>query len=139
MSFNGQRCTALKILFVHHSIADAFLAKFSEAVDALKLGLPWEKDTKITPLGDPDKPAYLKTVIADALAKGAKIANKRGGQVDRTFVAPTVLYPVSHDMKVGSWFFSSSTSTFLFVLYRFVKSRVAFQSGCISRCIMFLA
>ena len=35
------------MLFVHDSIADAFLAKFSAAVDALKLGLPWEADTKV--------------------------------------------------------------------------------------------
>jgi glyceraldehyde-3-phosphate dehydrogenase (NADP+) len=29
LSYNGQRCTALKILFVHEDIADAFLAKFN--------------------------------------------------------------------------------------------------------------
>ncbi len=46
LSFNGQRCTALKILFVHDSIADVFLAKFAAAVDALKLGLPWDPETK---------------------------------------------------------------------------------------------
>jgi glyceraldehyde-3-phosphate dehydrogenase (NADP+) len=69
LSFNGQRCTALKLLFVHESIADAFLQKFSAAVDALKLGLPWDSDTKITPLPEPEKPNYLKNVISDALAK----------------------------------------------------------------------
>ena len=47
LSFNGQRCTALKILFVHDSIADVFLAKFAAAVDALKLGLPWDPETKV--------------------------------------------------------------------------------------------
>ena len=34
LSYNGQRCTALKILFVHESIIDDFIAKFSEAVDS---------------------------------------------------------------------------------------------------------
>ena len=43
LSFNGQRCTALKILFVHDSIVDAFLPKFCAAVDALVMGLPWDK------------------------------------------------------------------------------------------------
>lgn len=100
LSFNGQRCTALKILFVHDSIADAFLKQFCAAVDALKLGLPWEKDTKITPLPEPEKPKYLQTVIADALAKGAQVVNARGGQADRTLVAPTVLFPVTKDMRV---------------------------------------
>ncbi|HSA32081.1 MAG TPA: aldehyde dehydrogenase family protein, partial [Candidatus Omnitrophota bacterium] len=42
LSYNGQRCTALKILFVHSKIADAFLKKFVEAVEKLKCGMPWE-------------------------------------------------------------------------------------------------
>jgi glyceraldehyde-3-phosphate dehydrogenase (NADP+) len=100
LSFNGQRCTALKILFVHESIADSFVKQFSEAVDALKMGLPWEKDTKITPLPEPDKPKFLQELIEDAVAKGAKIVNQRGGQVDRTLVAPTVVFPVNSQMKL---------------------------------------
>lgn len=99
LSFNGQRCTALKILFVHESIADKFLAKFCEAVDALRMGLPWEKDVKITPLPEPEKPHYLEAIIADAVAKGARVANRRGNLFDRTFVAPTVLFPVNKTMK----------------------------------------
>ena len=38
-----QRCTALKILFVHKSIVDEFLARFVKAVDNLIMGLPWQK------------------------------------------------------------------------------------------------
>jgi glyceraldehyde-3-phosphate dehydrogenase (NADP+) len=36
LTFNGQRCTALKILFVHEKIADEFIQKFCECVTALK-------------------------------------------------------------------------------------------------------
>jgi glyceraldehyde-3-phosphate dehydrogenase (NADP+) len=36
LSFNGQRCTALKILFVHKSIVDTFIKRFSDAVATLK-------------------------------------------------------------------------------------------------------
>ena len=39
LSYNGQRCTALKILFVHESIVDEFNKKFAIAVDNLKYGL----------------------------------------------------------------------------------------------------
>ena len=38
LSYNGQRCTALKVLYVHESIVDEFNKRFSEAVDALKFG-----------------------------------------------------------------------------------------------------
>jgi len=98
LSYNGQRCTAIKIIFVHSSIADEFIENFCVAVDKLKMGLPWEKDVAITPLAEEDKPKYLKKVIDDALEKGAKIVNKRGGIFDRSFVTPTVLYPVNKDM-----------------------------------------
>jgi len=100
LSYNGQRCTALKIFFVHESIAEEFVQKFSEAVDNLKLGLPFDKDTQITPLAEEEKPKYLKEVIEDSITKGAKITNKKGGQHDRSFFFPTVLYPVTKDMKI---------------------------------------
>ena len=36
LSFNGQRCTALKILFVHRKVVEPFLQAFCERVNALK-------------------------------------------------------------------------------------------------------
>ena len=99
LSYNGQRCTALKILLVHKSIAEKFIEKFVEAVDNLNMGVPWKEGTKITPLPEEGKPGYLQELIDDALSKGAKIINKRTG-IDRTFVAPTVLYPVNESMRI---------------------------------------
>jgi len=98
LSYNGQRCTAIKIIFVHKSISDEFVKEFCVAVDKLKIGLPWDKDVAITPLAEEEKPGYLKKVINDALEKGAKIVNERGGIFDRSFVTPTVLYPVNEKM-----------------------------------------
>lgn len=100
LSFNGQRCTAIKIIFVHQSLVDQFLPKFSAAVDSLKMGLPWEDGVAITPLPEVEKPAYISTVTADALSKGAEIMNSRGGRADRSFVAPTILFPVNKHMRV---------------------------------------
>src|SRR6478609_6039739 len=42
LSFNGQRCTALKILFVHKSILNTFIEKFNIALKKLKTGMQWE-------------------------------------------------------------------------------------------------
>ena len=99
LSFNGQRCTALKILYVHEDIKDEFLDKFSKVVDELKLGLPWD-NTLLTPLPEPSKPKYITDLIDDAINKGAKIINKRGGEKQKNFVFPAVLYPVNKDMNV---------------------------------------
>ena len=99
LSFNGQRCTALKILYVHEDIKDEFLDKFSKAVDELKLGLPWD-NTLLTPLPEPSKPKYITDLIDDAINKGAKIINKRGGKKQKNFVFPAVLFPVNKEMNV---------------------------------------
>jgi len=100
LSFNGQRCTAIKIIYVHKQVADAFIEKFSAAVSKLKIGMPWEKDVFLTPLPEPQKPAYLQECIADAVANGAKVMNENGGTTFESFVYPAVLYPVNDKMKL---------------------------------------
>jgi glyceraldehyde-3-phosphate dehydrogenase (NADP+) len=100
LSFNGQRCTALKVIYVHKDIVDEFTEKFSKKVDELKFGNPWEKDVTLTPLPEPDKPAYIQELIDDALDKGAQILNAKGGEQSDNYIWPAVLYPVTKDMKV---------------------------------------
>ncbi|GCD77786.1 NADP-dependent glyceraldehyde-3-phosphate dehydrogenase [Thermaurantimonas aggregans] len=99
-SFNGQRCTAIKIIFVHRSLAEAFLKEFSAKADALKVGLPWEDKVNITPLADENKPKYLQEIVEDALQKGASIQNAHGGIRRDPFYSPTVLYPVNDSMRI---------------------------------------
>jgi glyceraldehyde-3-phosphate dehydrogenase (NADP+) len=99
-SFNGQRCTALKILYVHVNIVEEFNKRFSEKVDALKFGNPWEDNVILTPLPEPDKPAYIQELIDDAKEKGAKIINKKGGETTENYIFPAVLYPVTKEMRV---------------------------------------
>src|SRR5258705_4673326 len=53
LSYNGQRCTALKILFVHKSILAEFLEKFNAEIKKLKPGMPCEDGVNITPLPEP--------------------------------------------------------------------------------------
>ena len=100
LSFNGQRCTALKILFVHENIKDEFIKKFCEKVDALKFGMPWDEKVQITPLPEEEKFKYLNDCIADAENKGAKIMNENGAIQNGTLFFPAVLYPVTEGMKL---------------------------------------
>ncbi|GAA4268471.1 NADP-dependent glyceraldehyde-3-phosphate dehydrogenase [Hyunsoonleella aestuarii] len=100
LSFNGQRCTALKVLYVHESIVEEFNRRFAYEVDKLKYGNPWEPGVKLTPLPEEDKPSYIKELIDDALKKGANILNKNGGETSENFIFPAVLYPVSKDMRL---------------------------------------
>ncbi len=100
LSFNGQRCTALKIVFVHKSIADEFVQQLSAEIAKLKFGMPWETGVALTPLPEPQKPAYLQDCIDDATKHGAKVMNENGGASIESFVYPAVLYPVNSEMKL---------------------------------------
>jgi glyceraldehyde-3-phosphate dehydrogenase (NADP+) len=100
LSFNGQRCTALKLLYVHESIAEEFNRRFSEKVDALTFGNPWEKGVALTPLPETEKPSYIKGLIDDATGKGAKILNEKGGKQTENYIFPAVLFPVNKEMRV---------------------------------------
>lgn len=100
LTFNGQRCTALKMLIVHQSIAETFLRRFSEEVGRLKVGMPWEKGVNITPLPETGKTDYMTALVEDAKAKGARVVNQDGGSVAGTLFYPAVVYPVEESMKL---------------------------------------
>jgi glyceraldehyde-3-phosphate dehydrogenase (NADP+) len=100
LSFNGQRCTALKVLYVHESIAEEFNKRFSDKVDSLIFGNPWEKGVSLTPLPEKEKPAYIQELIDDATSKGAKIINAKGGEHSPNYIFPAVLFPINKEMRV---------------------------------------
>jgi glyceraldehyde-3-phosphate dehydrogenase (NADP+) len=100
LSFNGQRCTALKILFVHEDVLDAFLQKFTARLAALKPGMPWDDGVALTPLPEPGKVDYLNGLLDDALAKGARVINPGGGAHRQSFFYPALLSPVTPAMRL---------------------------------------
>ena len=100
LSYNGQRCTALKILYVHSKIADSFISKFNELLKNLNIGMPWDPKVDLTPLPEPTKTNYLTGLVNDAKEHGAKVVNENGGTVNESFFYPAVLYPVNSKMKV---------------------------------------
>jgi len=100
LSFNGQRCTALKILFVHRSILDVFIKRLCDGIAKLKPGMPWDQGVQLTPLPESGKTEYLSNLVKDAIAHGAKVMNPGGGTTILSFFYPAVVYPVNEKMKV---------------------------------------
>lgn len=109
LSYNGQRCTALKLLFAPKKYCDAFAKALVKKVEALPVGLPWQEFgdrefSKITPLPNAKRIEYMKELIDDAVGKGAKVINSDGGSLvggsNSTLMVPAVLYPVTSDMKI---------------------------------------
>ncbi len=102
LSFNGQRCTGLKLLWVHRSVEERFLARLADAVDALSFGAPWERGVTLTPLPEEGKVARLRAFVDDATARGATVVNRHGGQSSSTFVFPSVVRGVRPGMALHS-------------------------------------
>ncbi len=100
LSYNGQRCTAIKIIFVHRSLAEAFSARFAEAVGRLRVGMPWEDGVQITPLPEAGKPQWLRELADEAVAAGARRINPGGGTIDGTLYYPAVLYPADPRTRI---------------------------------------
>jgi aldehyde dehydrogenase (NAD+) len=98
LSFNGQRCTALKMLIVHRSIVDRFLARFTEELAKLKAGMPWDNGVTLTPLPEFGKVEHMTRLVADATEKGARVINEGGGTSSGTLFYPAVVYPVKEGM-----------------------------------------
>jgi glyceraldehyde-3-phosphate dehydrogenase (NADP+) len=100
LTFNGQRCTAIKIIFVHKKIVKMFLKKFKEDLKNLRIGMPWDENVVITPLPVPGKVEYLSELINDSIENGAKVINRSGGIFYKTLFYPALIYPVNEKMKI---------------------------------------
>ncbi len=100
LSFNGQRCTALKLLFVHRKVYGEFLERFAAAIEQLHIGMPWESGVFVTPLPEPSKLEYLGGLVANAQQLGARVTNHGGGDSSYSLFYPAVLAPVTSAMRV---------------------------------------
>lgn len=100
LGFNGQRCTALKILFVHKSRVDELIDELSKAVNAMPAGHPWRAGTQLTPLADINATKWLRGLLDEAISMGAKIMNEGGGEVIENFMKPAIVYPVKPEMRL---------------------------------------
>ena len=97
----GQICIAPTRFYVHDSIHDAFVEKFSAAAARLKLGNGLDRETTMGPLANPRRMTAMHDMIADAASAGARLAT--GGEpVGGTgnFWQPTVLADVPDAARI---------------------------------------
>ncbi|KAB2931804.1 MAG: NADP-dependent glyceraldehyde-3-phosphate dehydrogenase [Leptonema illini] len=96
LSYNGQRCTALKIFFVPRDKGEQFVEAFREKMASLAVGMPYLDGVQITPLPIEGKSQYLQGLVDDAVSQGAVAYG--GGYLGPLFL-PAILYPVKKGMK----------------------------------------
>jgi RHH-type transcriptional regulator, proline utilization regulon repressor / proline dehydrogenase / delta 1-pyrroline-5-carboxylate dehydrogenase len=86
----GQRCSALRCLYVQEDVAHTVTEMLFGAMEDLSLGDPWHLSTDIGPVIDAEAQAGIRAYVDAARAEGRVLKElKAPGQ--GTFVAPTVL------------------------------------------------
>ncbi|MFM2417382.1 MAG: hypothetical protein RL385_2105, partial [Pseudomonadota bacterium] len=96
----GQVCVSTQRIFVHAAIRDAFLARFSALVSALRVGDPAESRTDVGPLITPREVLRVATWVDEARAQGAGLVSG-GVRLGETTYAPTVLLEPPRDARVS--------------------------------------
>ncbi|WP_299878911.1 bifunctional proline dehydrogenase/L-glutamate gamma-semialdehyde dehydrogenase PutA [uncultured Sulfitobacter sp.] len=86
----GQRCSALRCLYVQEDIADTLTEMLVGAMDALRMGNPWHLSTDVGPVIDETARSGIAAHIETARSEGriiAELPTPNGG----TFIAPTLI------------------------------------------------
>jgi succinate-semialdehyde dehydrogenase/glutarate-semialdehyde dehydrogenase len=99
---NGQSCIAAKRFIVVEPVADEFLRRFTEAMDALVVGDPFDPATQVGPIVSEAQRAELLGQIEEARSQGAVVHG--GGEPlegPGWYLKPTVLSGVTPDMPVA--------------------------------------
>jgi len=97
----GQTCVCTNRFYAHESIYDAFVEKLAAGAATIKVGNGFDEGVGQGPLIDAQAVAKVQEHVADALAKGARIAS--GGKkhaLGGHFYEPTVLSNITEDMLV---------------------------------------
>ena len=84
----GQRCSALRCLYVQEDVAPALIEMLKGAMDELALGDPWQLSTDVGPVIDADAKAGIE---ANVEAHKARVLHRVAAPETGTFVAPTLI------------------------------------------------
>lgn len=87
----GQRCSALRVLYVQEDIADGVLEMIRGGFEALTVGDPADLATDVGPVIDAEAQGLLEAHIADCTAKGLPVERLAGAPATGHFVAPTII------------------------------------------------
>ena len=93
---SGQRCTAIKRMLVHRSVADEFVEQVVEKTRAWKYGDPSDKSNDMGTVIDEPAAMFFESRVNQAIAQGAKllVGNQRKGAL----YSPTVVDQVQPGM-----------------------------------------
>ncbi len=97
----GQDCLAANRIFIHRSMYEPFIERFSAEVSRQKVGDGLDPDVVLGPLMHERALAKCEAHVEDAIAKGARLTT--GGKrhaLGHLFFEPTVLADITPEMKI---------------------------------------
>jgi RHH-type transcriptional regulator, proline utilization regulon repressor / proline dehydrogenase / delta 1-pyrroline-5-carboxylate dehydrogenase len=86
----GQRCSALRCLYVQEDIAGPLLEMLAGAMEELSLGDPWSLATDVGPVIDAEAQSDIAAYVAQARAEG-RVLNELAAPVQGHFIGPVVI------------------------------------------------
>jgi succinate-semialdehyde dehydrogenase/glutarate-semialdehyde dehydrogenase len=98
---NGQSCIAAKRFIVVEEVADEFLRRFTEAMDALVVGDPFDPATQVGPIVTEAQREELLGQIEEARNQGAVVHGGTALEGPGWYLKPAVLAGVTEDMPVA--------------------------------------
>jgi acyl-CoA reductase-like NAD-dependent aldehyde dehydrogenase len=126
----GQRCTTLRRLIVHESVADEVVTRVAAAYRGLNVGDPFEADTLVGPLFSEGAHQAVQDALAEAVAAGGTVVAGGDrvdvGHDDAYYVRPAlVTMPAQADVVRRETF-----GPVLYVLtYRELSEAIALHNG----------
>ncbi len=98
---NGQSCINAKRFIVHDAVYDEFERLFTEQMSAQTVGDPMLDTTDVGPLASEEQRDDVEHLVADAVAKGAKVLCGGAAPDDPGFYyPPTVLAAITPEMRL---------------------------------------
>ncbi len=99
----GQVCTSTERVYVHESIAPAFIERIADYAHSLRLGPGIEPTTDVGPMIGATYRAKVEAHVAEAVEQGARVVTggrRPASQPRGYFYEPTVLVGVNHSLRI---------------------------------------
>jgi acyl-CoA reductase-like NAD-dependent aldehyde dehydrogenase len=134
----GQVCVSVQRIFVHHDLKASFVERFSERVQALRVGDPRSTETEVGPLIAPREVERVRNWVASAISEGAKVTAGGHPIGDRLYQPTVLVEPCPSSMVSTTEIFGPVTCVYGFGTLREAIARannlpLAFQASIFSR------
>ena len=126
----GQRCTSLRRLIVHESLADDLVARLRKVYEGLAIGSPLEQGTLVGPLIDAASAASMEKALGEARGEGGKV-HGGGRALAKEFPDAAYVRPALVEMAQQTELVERETfAPILYVLrYRDLDEAIALHNG----------